>query len=103
MQRADHPAGEPGRWRIQLAVQPGAAHTRVLGLFDGCLKLQIKAPPIEGRANEAVIAWLAERLSLKRSAIRLTGGQRSRRKHLELDSPLSAEALSALLYQGERP
>ncbi len=95
--------GEPGRWWIRLAVQPGATHTRVVGLFDGCLKLQIKAPPIEGRANEAVIAWLAERLSLPRGSIRLTSGEHSRRKRLELDSPLSSEALSARLHQGARP
>lgn len=65
---------------LTLHVQPGAARTAVAGEHGDALKIRLAAPPIEGRANECLLAFLAERLGVPRSAIVLRSGQSSRRK-----------------------
>ena len=72
-------SGEPQRWRLRVAVQPGASRTEVVGIHDGCLKLRIAAPPIDGRANDELVRWLARQLSVPRSQLRIAGGESSRR------------------------
>lgn len=80
-------ASDGQRWLLHLYVQPGARRTGVSGVHDGCLKLQVAAPPVEGRANEAVLRWLAEALDVPRSQLELVAGQSSRRKRVALSAP----------------
>jgi hypothetical protein len=71
---------------VTLAVraQPGARKTAIAGVYgEGAsaqLKIAVNAPPLEGRANEALIAFLAELFSLPKSAVSLTSGASSRSK-----------------------
>ncbi len=71
---------------VTLAVraQPGAKKTAITGIYgEGAtaqLKIAVHAPPIEGRANEALTAFLAERFNLPKSAITLISGELSRSK-----------------------
>ncbi|HEV2325687.1 MAG TPA: DUF167 domain-containing protein [Terracidiphilus sp.] len=71
---------------VSLAVraQPGAKRTAITGVYgEGAaaqLKVAVNAPPVEGRANEALIAFLAEAFSVSRSAVELTSGELSRSK-----------------------
>ncbi|MGB6689514.1 MAG: DUF167 domain-containing protein [Terracidiphilus sp.] len=71
---------------VTLAVraQPGAKKTAITGIYgEGAsaqLKVAVHAPPIEGRANEALVAFLAETFSLPRSAVELVSGASSRSK-----------------------
>lgn len=95
--------GSPGAWRIRVAAQPGAPRNEIVGEHDRCLKIRIAAPPVEGRANDEVLRFLAERLDVPRRALRLVSGAGTRRKSFALDAPLSAQAIEALLYQGRRP
>lgn len=95
--------GEPGAWRLRIAAQPGAPRTAVVGEHDGCLKLRVAAPPVEGRANDEIVRFLAERLSLPKRSVRLVAGASARRKRFALDAPIDAGALCAALYQGVRP
>ncbi len=95
--------GGPGAWRLLIAAQPGAPRTEVVGEHDGCLKLRVCAPPVEGRANDEIVRFVAQRLSLPRRSVRLVSGSSSRRKRFALDAPHDAAALCAALYQGERP
>ena len=88
---------------MSIAAQPGASRTEAVGTFDGCLKLRLQAPPIDGRANEALIEWVARQIGIPRSAVTLTAGDRSRRKRLQLRCELDGPTISARLYQGERP
>ncbi len=83
---------------LRLAVVPGAQRTGSDGLHDGCLRVRLAAPPVEGRANAALLAWLAHELHLPRRAVRLLRGDSSRRKQVELDAPAAVVAgwLSAL-------
>ena len=70
---------------VTLAVraQPGAKKTAIIGTHQGAeveLKIAIQAPPRAGRANQALIAFLAETFSLSKSAISLLSGEMSRNK-----------------------
>lgn len=75
-----------------LHVQPGARRTEVAGVHGDALKIRLAAPPVDGKANAALVEFVAARLGLPKSAVRLVGGQSSRRKILELDAvPPDAE------------
>jgi uncharacterized protein len=75
-----HPNG------VTLAVraQPGAKKTAITGVYgEGAaaqLKIAVQAPPLEGRANQALIAFLAKTFSVAKSAVELTAGELSRSK-----------------------
>lgn len=75
---------------VAIYVQPGARATETSGVHDGALKLRIHAPPVDGKANAAVIAFLALRLSVARSQFELISGVKNRRKRL-LVSRISAK------------
>jgi uncharacterized protein (TIGR00251 family) len=70
--------------RLAVQVQPNAKKTEVVGLIGDALKIRLHAPALEGKANEALIRFLADSLKLPKSAITLTHGQSNRRKLLEL-------------------
>lgn len=65
---------------IQVHAQPGAKRTEVAGLYGGCLKVRLASPPVDGKANACLIEFLARRLGVSRSTIRITRGSNSRRK-----------------------
>jgi uncharacterized protein (TIGR00251 family) len=65
---------------LQIQAQPGAKRTEVAGLYGDCLKLRLASPPVDGKANECLIEFLAERLGVKRAQVRITRGLSSRRK-----------------------
>lgn len=67
---------------VDVHVMPNAAQTRIQGLHDGALHLRLKAPPVDGKANLALQAWLAQVLRIPRSAIVLLRGEAGRRKQL---------------------
>jgi uncharacterized protein (TIGR00251 family) len=87
---------------VTLAVhaQPGAKKTDIIGIYgEGAtaqLKIAVQAPPIEGRANEALTAFLAEKLELPKSAITLTSGELSRTKIFLLRGVTLAHARAVL-------
>ena len=89
-----------GAWLLQLYVQPGARTSQSCGEHDGRLKLKIAAPPVDNRANGVLRSWLAARLGVPDSAVRLLHGQTSRRKTLAvggLDPDGIAAALARLI------
>lgn len=63
-----------------MRVQPGASRSEVAGLHGKELKVRVKAPPVEGKANEALLEFLAETLRVKRSQCELVRGNKSRSK-----------------------
>ena len=67
-----------------LHVQPGAKKTEIMGIHGDALKIRLSAPPVDGKANTALIEFIAAQLGLAKSAIRLISGQTSRRKILEI-------------------
>ncbi|HNE74730.1 MAG TPA: DUF167 domain-containing protein, partial [Microthrixaceae bacterium] len=55
------------------------------GTFDGVLAVRVSAPPVDGRANEAVRRLLADAFGVARSAVTIVGGHGARRKRVEID------------------
>ena len=82
------------RFEVQLA--PRASRNAVIGEHDGALKIAITAPPVEGAANAALVAFLAEHLGLAQRDVRITRGQSSRRKTIEVRG-VTVEAVAALV------
>ena len=73
-----------GRFTLTLHIQPGAKKTELAGLHGDALKIRLAAPPVDGKANEALIKFVAETLHLPKSAVSLKSGQSSRHKVLEI-------------------
>jgi uncharacterized protein (TIGR00251 family) len=84
--------------RISIYVQPRASKTMVAGMHDGCVKVRLAAPPVDGAANAALIEFVAERLRIAKSRVRIVSGQTSRRKVVEVDA-VSAQELAAALNE----
>jgi len=80
--------------RVWLAVSvvPNAKRTGADGLHDGALRVRLAAPPVDGRANEVLLRWVAKQLDLPHRAVTLARGATSRRKWLEIDAPQDAVA-----------
>lgn len=69
-----------GGWLLDLHVQPGAKTSGVAGLHGGALKVRIASPPLDGRANAALIAFLAGALGVPRQSLTVVRGESARRK-----------------------
>ncbi len=80
---------------IDIHVQPGARKNEIVGLHNDRLKIKIKSPPVDGKANECLVEYLADALSLSRSSVELVKGDASRQKQVRVYglTPDQAEAL----------
>lgn len=65
---------------LTLHIQPGAKRTDVAGLHGDALKIRLAAPPIEGRANEALLKFIAESFCVPVRQVELKQGGQSRHK-----------------------
>jgi uncharacterized protein (TIGR00251 family) len=81
---------------LSVRVHPGARRNGVTGTHDGAIKISLTTPPADGRANEALIALLAERLRLPKSRISLLSGATSRTKLIRITGKSAAEVQAAL-------
>ncbi|HRE81903.1 MAG TPA: DUF167 domain-containing protein [Opitutaceae bacterium] len=70
--------------RVAIKATPNASRNEVCGWLNDTLKVKIKAPALEGRANEALCEFLAEKVGLPRRAVNLIRGETSRQKLVEL-------------------
>jgi uncharacterized protein len=73
-------------------VTPGARRSELAGVADGRLRVRLAAPPVEGRANDALVRYVADLLGVRRDAVALTAGARSRRKLLTITGVTLPEA-----------
>lgn len=83
---------------LSLHIQPGAKTTAIVGLHGEALKIRLAAPPVDGKANACLVAFLAERLGVPKSRIELVGGETSRAKRLRVvgaGATLAVERLQA--------
>jgi uncharacterized protein len=81
---------------LNLHVQPGAKRSEVVGEHGGALKIRVASPPVDGRANEALIAFLAERLGVAKASFRLLAGDSSRKKRIAVSGVAADSVLSCL-------
>ena len=81
---AQFDARETGSAGVAFTVRvvPRAKRDAIEGTMDGALKIRLKAPPVEGQANEALRRLLAERLNIPRAAVTILSGESSRRKRV---------------------
>lgn len=63
-------------------VQPNASKTAVVGMYGEELKVSLKTPPVDGKANKELCRFLADEFSLPASSVQLISGQTSRRKRI---------------------
>lgn len=80
---------------IDIHAQPGARKSEIVGLHNDRLKVKIKSPPVDGKANECLVEYLADVLSLSRSSVELLKGETSRQKQVRVYglTPEQAEIL----------
>jgi hypothetical protein len=83
--------------RLAVQVMPNAKKNEVVGPFDGMLKIRLQAQPIEGKANEALIRYLARMLAISKSAVSITHGHTGKRKIVEIKTALDAAAVRRAL------
>ena len=82
--------------RISVYVQPRASKTAIAGMHDGAIKIRLAAPPVDGAANTALIEFIAERVGVARSRVRLVSGASARRKVVEIEGVDAATVAAAL-------
>ena len=70
--------------RLRLRVSPGSRKTELAGRYGDGWKVRVSAPPEDGRANDAVLALLAERVGLPRRSLAIISGRTSRDKVVEM-------------------
>lgn len=78
-------------------VQPRASRDEIAGEMAGALKVRLRAPAVEDRANEALREFLASLLKTPKSAVRILSGERSRTKRIEILGVTKAQ-IEALLH-----
>lgn len=78
------PGGKPGRKEesvtVKVHVMPRASRAGVAGLLGDAVRIRLSAPPLENRANEALVRFLSASLDVPRPSVTIIAGQRGRRK-----------------------
>jgi uncharacterized protein len=85
-----------GAIRFAVRVTPRASREAIEGVYQGALKVRLTAPPVDDRANEALIELLAERLNVPKSAVRIVAGAKSRTKQVEVAGVRRAQIIEIL-------
>jgi len=70
--------------KLDVIIHPKSSRNEVVGMHDGCLKIKLTAPPADGKANAALIAFLAKKLDIPKSNITIIRGETSRRKTVQI-------------------
>jgi len=90
-------AGTEDGVTFAVRVVPRASKNEIVGIHGDALKIRVTAPPVEGRANEALIAFLAKRLGVRKSQVEIVAGTTSRRKMIRVSGVLTQEVKERLL------
>jgi hypothetical protein len=78
---------------LTLHVQPGAKKTETAGEYGEALKIRLAAPPVDGKANAALLAWLAQCFSVAKRDVTLRSGEKNRHKIISVSKPLDEAAV----------
>ena len=77
-------------------VQPRASRTAIVGVLGDALKIAVAAPPVEGKANAAVVRFFSELLEVPRSSVEIVSGGASRNKVVRVDGVTAEFVLGRL-------
>ena len=81
---------------LNVYVQPRASKNRVAGMHGGAIKLCVTAPPVEDKANGAVISFMADILGVPKSTVSIKSGRQSRNKKVIITNLTLEEAQKKL-------
>ena len=84
---------------VPVRVHPGAKRDAVTGTHDGAVKIALTTPPVDGRANEALVAFLANKLGVPRGKVTLLTGASSRMKTVRVVGLTASEVAEKLLSE----
>jgi uncharacterized protein len=87
-----------GAMILAVRVQPRASKDEIAGVMDGALKVRLRAPALEDRANEALCEFLAELLKTPKAAVRILSGHRSRSKRVEVHGVTRQQVLALATF-----
>lgn len=82
---------------LKLRVVPNARRSEVVGEYGEAIKLKVAAPAVDGKANEALLEYVADQLGVSRRALELVSGEKSRDKAIAIEGLDLSEARSRLL------
>jgi uncharacterized protein len=85
---------------LALTITPRAGRDEVVGVAGDAIKIRLKAPPVEGRANEELLDFLAKRLAVPRAALAIISGASGRHKIVQVVG-ISADLVAQRLLSGE--
>jgi uncharacterized protein (TIGR00251 family) len=86
---------------LRLRVVPNAKRSQVVGVHGDALKVKVQAPAVEGKANEALLEFLAEKLGVARRELELIAGEKSRDKTVRIANLAAEDARRRLLAGSE--
>ena len=81
---------------IAVRVTPRSARDEITGWKDGALRVRLRAPPVDGKANDALRRLLAERLGVALSAVTIVSGETSRVKRVRVEGTTDAQIVERL-------
>jgi len=84
---------------VSIRVQPRASKDEIAGVHDGALKVRLRSPALEDRANEALCDFLAQLLKTPKSAVRILSGHRSRNKRVEIRGITEQQVHALLVHE----
>ncbi len=82
---------------VPFYVQPRASKTEVVGRHGNAIKIRVKAPPVDGAANEELIRFLSKRFKVPRKAVELVSGSSSRHKQIAIEGVTATEIVESFL------
>ena len=82
---------------VEIRLQPRGGRDAVVGERDGAVLIRISAPPVDGKANAALIAFVAKRLGVPKGSVTIVRGEAARNKVIRVDGRAADDVRSALL------
>jgi uncharacterized protein len=81
---------------VNVRITPRASRSEIIGIMNDALKIRLQAPPVDGKANAALIAFLADALGVARRAVTILSGETARSKRVKIDAVTAQQAAAAL-------
>ena len=80
-------------FNLSVYVLPRSSKTEIVGMHGGALKIKLKAPPVDGAANEELIKFLAEKLRIPKKNIKILKGQNQKRKIISISGNVDLQLI----------
>lgn len=87
--------------KLKVLIQPNAKKNQVIGIHGDSLKVRIKAPPVDGEANTALVKFLSEQLNIPQKQISIIHGLTGKNKLIEIHTEISAEEIIKILISSD--